>query len=168
VRNIGEISYNNERMPFGSFSQPRLVTTPALAKSMFNSPGLSLALVSEILFCFCLCVLGILKILLVLLLLCLFLLLTLLMKKMQQTNIDGQEDVNRSMHENYEQNGLRRSREEEQSRSGSDNLDGVSGDEQDADDKPPRKKRYHRHTPQQIQELEAYFSFTILCFLRFI
>ncbi|KAK2353838.1 homeobox-leucine zipper protein ANTHOCYANINLESS [Trifolium repens] len=119
VRNIGEISYNNERMPFGSFSQPRLVTTPALAKSMFNSPGLSLAL---------------------------------------QTNIDGQEDVNRSMHENYEQNGLRRSREEEQSRSGSDNLDGVSGDEQDADDKPPRKKRYHRHTPQQIQELEALFK----------
>jgi len=46
VRNIGEISYNNERMPFGSFSQPRLVTSPALAKSMFNSPGLSLALVS--------------------------------------------------------------------------------------------------------------------------
>ncbi|KAK2407164.1 homeobox-leucine zipper protein ANTHOCYANINLESS [Trifolium repens] len=119
VRNIGEISYNNERMPFGSFSQPRLVTTPALAKSMFNSPGLSLAL---------------------------------------QTNIDGQEDVNRSMHENFEQNGLRRSREEEQSRSGSDNLDGVSGDEQDADDKPPRKKRYHRHTPQQIQELEALFK----------
>ncbi|CAJ2657711.1 unnamed protein product [Trifolium pratense] len=117
--NIGEISYNNERMPFGSFSQPRLVTTPALAKSMFNSPGLSLAL---------------------------------------QTNIDGQEDVNRSMHENFEQNGLRRSREEEQSRSGSDNLDGVSGDEQDADDKPPRKKRYHRHTPQQIQELEALFK----------
>ncbi|KEH18947.1 putative transcription factor & lipid binding HD-SAD family [Medicago truncatula] len=119
VRNIGEISYNNERMPFGSFSQPRLVTSPALAKSMFNSPGLSLAL---------------------------------------QTNIDGQEDVNGSMHGNYEQNGLRRSREEEQSRSGSDNLDGVSGDEQDADDKPPRKKRYHRHTPQQIQELESLFK----------
>lgn len=119
VRNIGEISCNNERMPFGSFSQPRLVTSPALAKSMFNSPGLSLAL---------------------------------------QTNIDGQEDVNGSMHGNYEQNGLRRSREEEQSRSGSDNLDGVSGDEQDADDKPPRKKRYHRHTPQQIQELESLFK----------
>jgi homeobox-leucine zipper protein len=62
---------------------------------------------------------------------------------------------------------LRRSREEEQSRSGSDNLDGVSGDEQDADDKPPRKKRYHRHTPQQIQELERYFSFTIFVFFVF-
>jgi len=92
------------------------------------------------------------------------------MEKMKQTNNDGHEDVNGSMHGNYEQNGLRRSREEEQSRSGSDNLDGVSGDEQDADDKPPRKKRYHRHTPQQIQELERYFSFTIFVFLflRFI
>lgn len=49
VRNIGgEISYNNERMPFGSFSQPRLVTTPTLAKSMFNSSGLSLALVRDL------------------------------------------------------------------------------------------------------------------------
>ncbi|KAI4303347.1 hypothetical protein MLD38_038992 [Melastoma candidum] len=59
----------------------------------------------------------------------------------------------------------RRSREdlqEHDSRSGSDNLDGVaSGDDQDAADnvnRPPRKKRYHRHTPQQIQELEALFK----------
>lgn len=57
-----------------------------------------------------------------------------------------------------EPNGLKRSREEEQSRSGSDNMDGgASCDEQDAADNPPnKKKRYHRHTPQQIQELEAY------------
>ncbi|KAK1412231.1 hypothetical protein QVD17_33308 [Tagetes erecta] len=58
--------------------------------------------------------------------------------------------------------GGRRSREEEhESRSGSDNMDGVnSGDDPDAGDdgKPPRKKRYHRHTPQQIQELEALFK----------
>ncbi|KAJ1392598.1 START domain [Sesbania bispinosa] len=131
VRNVADIPYSNgitttdhnhnhDRMPFGAISQPRLVTTtPILAKSMFNSPGLSLAL---------------------------------------QTNIDGQEDGNRSMAENFEANGLRRSREEDQSRSGSDNMDGISGDEQDAADKPPRKKRYHRHTPQQIQELEALFK----------
>ncbi|PKI48833.1 hypothetical protein CRG98_030771 [Punica granatum] len=38
-------------------------------------------------------------------------------------------------------------------------MDGTaSGDDQDAADKPPRKKRYHRHTPQQIQELEALFK----------
>ena len=51
----------------------------------------------------------------------------------------------------------RRSREEEhESRSGSDNVEGISGEDQDADDnKPPKKKRYHRHTPQQIQELES-------------
>ncbi|KAJ0435141.1 putative transcription factor homeobox-WOX family [Helianthus annuus] len=36
---------------------------------------------------------------------------------------------------------------------------GGSGDDPDGDDgKPPRKKRYHRHTPQQIQELEALFK----------
>ncbi|BAT97878.1 hypothetical protein VIGAN_09145800 [Vigna angularis var. angularis] len=113
----------DDRMPFGAISQPRLVTTttPTLAKSMFNSPGLSLAL--------------------------------------QQTNIDGQEDVNRMVENSFEPNGLRRSREEEhESRSGSDNIDGASGDEQDAADNPPRKKRYHRHTPQQIQELEALFK----------
>ncbi|TVU08845.1 hypothetical protein EJB05_42261 [Eragrostis curvula] len=56
---------------------------------------------------------------------------------------------------------LGRGREEENdSRSGSDNLDGASGDELDPDNSNPRKKkkRYHRHTPQQIQELEAMFK----------
>ena len=74
----------------------------------------------------------------------------------QQPNIDGQGDITR-MSENFETSVGRRSREEEhESRSGSDNMDGASGDDQDAADNPPRKKRYHRHTPQQIQELEAY------------
>ncbi|XP_061359240.1 homeobox-leucine zipper protein ANTHOCYANINLESS 2-like isoform X2 [Gastrolobium bilobum] len=108
-------SINNDTMPSGAISHPRLAT-PTLVKSMFNSPGLSLAL---------------------------------------QTNIDGQGDVN----ENFETNGLRRNREEEhESRSGSDNMDGASGDDFDAADNPPRKKRYHRHTPQQIQELETLFK----------
>lgn len=56
---------------------------------------------------------------------------------------------------------LVRGREDENdSRSGSDNLDGASGDELDPDNGNPRKKkkRYHRHTPQQIQELEAVFK----------
>nr|BAJ96997.1 predicted protein [Hordeum vulgare subsp. vulgare] len=45
-------------------------------------------------------------------------------------------------------------------RPGSDNLDGASGDDLDPDNSNPRKKkkRYHRHTPQQIQELEAVFK----------
>uniref|UniRef100_A0A2N9GUQ5 Homeobox domain-containing protein n=1 Tax=Fagus sylvatica TaxID=28930 RepID=A0A2N9GUQ5_FAGSY len=75
-----------------------------------------------------------------------------------QPNIDGPADMGR-MAENFEVNVGRRSREEEhESRSGSDNMDGGSGDDQDAADKPPRKKRYHRHTPQQIQELESLFK----------
>ena len=46
-------------------------------------------------------------------------------------------------------------REETESRSGSDNLaGGDSGDDLEQEN-PRKKKRYHRHTPQQIQELEA-------------
>ncbi|KAA8516004.1 hypothetical protein F0562_019183 [Nyssa sinensis] len=75
-----------------------------------------------------------------------------------QTSMEGQGEVLR-IPENYESNVGRRSREEEhESRSGSDNMEGASGDDLDAADKPPRKKRYHRHTPQQIQELEALFK----------
>ncbi|KAL8139171.1 hypothetical protein V2J09_005172 [Rumex salicifolius] len=64
--------------------------------------------------------------------------------------------------ENLEPNngGSRRSREEEhESISGSDNMEGgASGDDQDSPNRSPRKKRYHRHTPQQIQELESVFK----------
>ncbi|TYH10305.1 hypothetical protein ES288_A07G167700v1 [Gossypium darwinii] len=75
-----------------------------------------------------------------------------------QPSIDNQGDGVR-MGENFDASIGRRSREEEhESRSGSDNIDGVSGDDQDAADNRPRKKRYHRHTPQQIQELEALFK----------
>ncbi|XP_022734775.1 homeobox-leucine zipper protein ANTHOCYANINLESS 2-like [Durio zibethinus] len=46
-----------------------------------------------------------------------------------------------------------------ESRSGSDNFEGASGDDQDAAaDGPPKKKKYHRHTPRQIQELESFFK----------
>ncbi|CAN1236865.1 Homeobox-leucine zipper protein ANTHOCYANINLESS 2 [Linum grandiflorum] len=112
----------------GGMVQPRLLSPNSFSKSMFSSPGLSLALVRP------------------------------------QPNMDGggggQGDFGRMSAENYETSvGRIRSREEEHdSRSGSDNLDGASGDEQDADGKPPKKKRYHRHTPQQIQELEALFK----------
>lgn len=60
--------------------------------------------------------------------------------------------------------------EDNDSRSdGSDNLDGASGDDQEvavvADGQPPRRKKYHRHTPQQIQELETYgFAYLFLSF----
>ncbi|KAM3238759.1 hypothetical protein P3L10_013792 [Capsicum annuum] len=69
--------------------------------------------------------------------------------------MEGQNEVTR-IAKTYERNNNvgRRSREEEPgSRSESDNLEGASGDEQDITDKPPRKKRYHRYTLQQIQEI---------------
>ncbi|CAI0470621.1 unnamed protein product [Linum tenue] len=112
----------NNTMPAGAIVQPHLLSPNSFSKSMFSSPGLSLAL--------------------------------------QQPNIEGgQGDMGR-MSENYESSlGRMRSREEEhESRSGSDNLDGGSGDDQDAAEHPPKKKRYHRHTPQQIQELESLFK----------
>jgi homeobox-leucine zipper protein len=68
----------------------------------------------------------------------------------QQTNMDGGQLG--------DGDSMGRGREDENdSRSGSDNLDGASGDELDPDNSNPRKtkKRYHRHTPKQIQELEA-------------
>lgn len=50
--------------------------------------------------------------------------------------------------------------EYDQSRSGSDNAEGASGDDQESNqDRPPRKKKYHRHTAYQIQELESYANF---------
>ncbi|XP_047962940.1 homeobox-leucine zipper protein ANTHOCYANINLESS 2-like isoform X2 [Salvia hispanica] len=64
------------------------------------------------------------------------------------TSMEGQGEIANNV-------GGRRSRDEEpESRSGSD----ASGDDQDAADKPLRKKRYHRHTPQQIQQLESLFK----------
>ncbi|GFY99143.1 homeodomain GLABROUS 2 [Actinidia rufa] len=51
-----------------------------------------------------------------------------------------------------------RVREEEfDSKSGSENHEGGSGNEQDPNQRP-RKKRYHRHTQHQIQEMEAFFK----------
>ncbi|KAG7018976.1 Homeobox-leucine zipper protein ANTHOCYANINLESS 2 [Cucurbita argyrosperma subsp. argyrosperma] len=81
------------------------------------------------------------------------------------TNIDGfgaGEMI--SADAGFEENVRRRRREEEatDSRSGSDNMDGGGGSGDDLDaavgDNPRKKKRYHRHTPQQIQELEAMFK----------
>uniref|UniRef100_A0A1D1XY19 Homeobox-leucine zipper protein ANTHOCYANINLESS 2 n=1 Tax=Anthurium amnicola TaxID=1678845 RepID=A0A1D1XY19_9ARAE len=55
-------------------------------------------------------------------------------------------------------NGADHHREEEyESRSGSDNMEGGSGDDLDPEN-PPKKKRYHRHTPEQIQQLESLFK----------
>lgn len=59
---------------------------------------------------------------------------------------------------------LMRKEEIDQSGSGSEHVEGasLSGNEQDNIDQPqqqhPKKKRYHRHTSRQIQEMEALFK----------
>ncbi|KAK4476559.1 hypothetical protein RD792_015715 [Penstemon davidsonii] len=131
----GDIPYSNSN----SNSNNNIMPTTAIAHSltltttkppMFNSSGLSLAL---------------------------------------QTSMDGHGqgerigEINNNIYESSSNVNGRRSRDElehEISRSGSDNniYDGASGDDLESSDKPPRKKRYHRHTPQQIQELEALFK----------
>ncbi|XP_072967836.1 homeobox-leucine zipper protein ROC6-like isoform X2 [Typha angustifolia] len=130
----GAIPYcGSTAMPAGAVAQPRLLSPAIIHKPGFsNSPSLSLGL---------------------------------------QTNLDAHGDMSRmgilgggggggggggagsgdggSMGRNKE--------DENESRSGSDNLDGVSGDDLEQEN-PRKKKRYHRHTPQQIQELEALFK----------
>ena len=80
---------------------------------------------------------------------------------LQQRRMEGHSEMG-LMGESFDtSNLLGRMRDDEyESRSGSDNFDGGSGDDQDAGDDQPhkKKKKYHRHTPQQIQELEAYGS----------
>ncbi|WOG89948.1 hypothetical protein DCAR_0209189 [Daucus carota subsp. sativus] len=41
---------------------------------------------------------------------------------------------------------------------GTDGLENPSGDDQDPSQHPNKKKRYHRHTQHQIQEMEAFFK----------
>lgn len=53
-------------------------------------------------------------------------------------------------------------------KSGSENQEGGSGNDQDPLH-PNKKKRYHRHTQLQIQEMEAYvYNFTHFNFLDFL
>jgi len=56
--------------------------------------------------------------------------------------------------------------DEFESKSGSENVDGVSVDDQDPNQRPSKKKRYHRHTQHQIQEMEAYVM-TLVLYLLF-
>ncbi|KAM1613397.1 hypothetical protein EV1_001843 [Malus domestica] len=74
--------------------------------------------------------------------------------------MDGHSEL--GFAENFDPGIIGRLRDDEyESRSGSDNFEGASGDDQDGGgggDQPPRKKKYHRHTPNQIQELENFFK----------
>ncbi|KAL1813824.1 hypothetical protein DCAR_0626200 [Daucus carota subsp. sativus] len=61
---------------------------------------------------------------------------------------------------NFHPGAMVRTREEEfESKSGSENMEVPSGDEQERPrGRSQKKKKYHRHTPFQIQELEASFK----------
>nr|GMD05195.1 homeobox-leucine zipper protein MERISTEM L1-like [Ipomoea batatas] len=48
--------------------------------------------------------------------------------------------------------------EEYESKSGTDIMEAPSGDDQDPNQRPNKKKRYHRHTQHQIQEMESFFK----------
>ncbi|KAJ4975091.1 hypothetical protein NE237_000197 [Protea cynaroides] len=63
------------------------------------------------------------------------------------------------IHNTSESDQMAKLRDEEfESKSGSDNLEGASGDDPEDPSSRPRKKRYHRHTQHQIQEMEAFFK----------
>lgn len=47
--------------------------------------------------------------------------------------------------------------DEYESKSGTDIMEAASGDDQDPNQRP-KKKRYHRHTQHQIQEMESFFN----------
>ncbi|KAE9617346.1 putative transcription factor & lipid binding HD-SAD family [Lupinus albus] len=72
--------------------------------------------------------------------------------------MEGSSDLS-LLGENFE-TGRRRD-DDYESRSGSDNFDVASGDDLDVNEETPRnrrRKKYHRHTPSQIQELETFFK----------
>ncbi|KAL3519511.1 hypothetical protein ACH5RR_017660 [Cinchona calisaya] len=48
--------------------------------------------------------------------------------------------------------------DEFESKSGTDIMEAASGDDQDPNQRPNKKKRYHRHTQHQIQEMESFFK----------
>ncbi|KAF1896591.1 hypothetical protein Lal_00034290, partial [Lupinus albus] len=77
---------------------------------------------------------------------------------MHERKMEGSSDLS-LLGENFE-TGRRRD-DDYESRSGSDNFDVASGDDLDVNEETPRnrrRKKYHRHTPSQIQELETFFK----------
>ena len=70
----------------------------------------------------------------------------------QQQQFNHQFEIKEPNHEDE----MARIRDDEfESKSGSDNMEAASDDDQDPNQRPTKKKRYHRHTQHQIQEMEA-------------
>ncbi|XP_034906277.1 homeobox-leucine zipper protein HDG2 isoform X2 [Populus alba] len=77
----------------------------------------------------------------------------------QPNMMEGHGFHHLDMTHNTSEGDMTRIRDEEfdstNTKSGSENQEGASGDDQDP---RPKKKRYHRHTQHQIQEMEAFFK----------
>ncbi|XP_062195089.1 homeobox-leucine zipper protein ROC7-like [Phragmites australis] len=86
----------------------------------------------------------------------------------QQQQNHGQQQLQKAATSESDARGPRHDELFMESKSGSDNLEGGGGsggsggeelqEEEDLSLQRPRKKRYHRHTQHQIQELEAFFK----------
>ncbi|KAK2649981.1 hypothetical protein Ddye_017470 [Dipteronia dyeriana] len=76
----------------------------------------------------------------------------------QPNMLDGQLLPLDMSHNTPSESEMARLRDEEfeSTKSGSENHEGASGDDQDQ--QRPKKKRYHRHTQHQIQEMESFFK----------
>ncbi|KAJ8752882.1 hypothetical protein K2173_008617 [Erythroxylum novogranatense] len=77
----------------------------------------------------------------------------------KKSKMDGQDDMV-LLGDPFEASlGVRTKDDGYESRSGSDNFEVASGDDQEGgEDQRRRKKKYHRHTQRQIHELEAFFK----------
>lgn len=156
----GDLPYGGAAVPAGVLSQSRFLPSATVSKPMFGAAGLSLGLVSSFFrrtklsrprsshfanFEFCLFIYS-------------------CFGFVKQSNLEGKGELSRLAVAASAGDGrggcelevlCRNKDEENESRSGSDNFEGGSGDDLDLVN-PRKKKRYHRHTPQQIQELEKY------------
>ncbi|XP_041005882.1 homeobox-leucine zipper protein HDG2 isoform X1 [Juglans microcarpa x Juglans regia] len=75
-------------------------------------------------------------------------------------NMEGHNQLHHmlDMTQNTSESDIARIRDDDfdsATKSGSDNHEGASGEDQD---QRPKKKRYHRHTQHQIQEMESFFK----------
>ncbi|XP_074270029.1 homeobox-leucine zipper protein PROTODERMAL FACTOR 2-like [Silene latifolia] len=62
-------------------------------------------------------------------------------------------------HKDMDLGNMMKDDEFESSRSATENMEGLSGDDQDPNQRPTKKKKkYHRHTQHQIQEMENFFK----------
>ncbi|XP_038710900.1 homeobox-leucine zipper protein PROTODERMAL FACTOR 2-like isoform X2 [Tripterygium wilfordii] len=78
---------------------------------------------------------------------------------MFQPNIFEGHDHMFDMTPKTSESELGRMRDEDyENRSGTETTDAPSGDEQDPSGHRAKRKRYHRHTQRQIQEMEAFFK----------